>query len=217
MLEEFPQDKIIDHDAVVASYSPEMLTARDELIGIVENLREQLSIADTSGQLPSRTGYHVYEDGTTAFDLGRYSTDPFEALSQFRTEKEFASLTGSPDINEDLTVVTIRNNKKPEIPDPDMPLIEEPMVKIESSRKADDVTILAILSIYADGYMEVGSEFVRTELTHPPDASEHTRTFAEPTVKKEVHIAPATLRPAELSDLENVTAHLMNAASKIGL
>lgn len=214
MPEQFPQDETINHNAVVSAYSPEMLAARDNLVSTLESLRQQLSAADALGQLPPRVGYHVYGDGTTAIDIGRFSTDANEALRQFKTDTEFAALTEATGPKNDLMVITIRGDKQAHI-DEEMPLLDQPLIKIESGTTRDDGAVVnTSLSIYPDGYVEYGSEATRINRVHPPEASDAVKQFAEPRIKQEVTIEPHQSKPATVEEVHATSTNLVNLAAR---
>ena len=217
MPEQYSQDTAPDHDTIVATYSPEMLAARDVLELTVEALRQQVGADDALSQLSPRIGYHTYQDGTVAIDLGRLSTDPMEALAQSHTEREFEALTDSPDSTRNLTVVTIRPDTVTKSDDPALPVLEEPRLKIQTSKKIGQDTTLTTTSIYPDGYVEASSETVRTELVHPADASDLVKEFAQPKLKQEVTVVPAETKPATLPDITAATANLQSTAAQFGI
>jgi hypothetical protein len=214
MSEQSPQDQAPNNEALVEAYTPEMLAAREDLVVQVDKLRQRTGAADMQNQLPPRVSYRVFDNDITIVSLGSYPEDYNEALSLMRTDKEFASITGSPDPSNNITVITLRSDKPSENVDTEMPVIEMPKIKIETSTQTPNKKSLTTLSIYPNGYVEISSESSNIEMVHSDDASDLVKTYAAPTIKKETPIIPYETKPADIEDIKVISAVLAKETTR---
>jgi hypothetical protein len=221
MPEEFSPDQPVDREAVVSSYSPEMVGTRDVLVGRLQGLREQFTAEDAAGTLPPRLGVHTYENGVTVLDLGRFAEDYSEALAQHRTDVVLSvmalDLEGVGMPGSELMTIMFYDRQSPQTAeDPSLPTIEQPMIKVEWGDQNGDERVSNCLSIYSDGYVETASEITRTKYVHPPDASDFERANMRPTVPQEVSVLPPITQPAELADIQNTAAQVEGTLVRYG-